>query len=58
MGEPMTARDLLTETRTDAVQASIKACSICADTGVIHMNGRTLPCPMCDPEGAREAAAS
>ncbi len=52
----MTARDLLTEPRTDAVQASIKACSVCADTGVVHMDGRTLPCPYCRQDDAREAA--
>jgi ribosomal protein L37AE/L43A len=53
----MTARDILTEPRTDAVQASIPACSICDDTGVISMDGRLWPCPYCRPDEARRSAA-
>jgi hypothetical protein len=49
--------DLLTEPRTDAAKASIPACSICDDTRVIHMDGRALPCPYCDPNAARKAAS-
>ena len=53
----MTARDHLTEPRTDAVHASVKACSVCADTHTVDFDGRTLPCPYCRPQDARKAAS-
>lgn len=36
--------------------AHVIACDVCNDSGTIPHDGETLPCPMCDPAGAREAA--
>ena len=52
----MTGSDILTELRTDAMQASVKACAVCADAGTVSMDGRRLLCPYCRPDQARIAA--
>ena len=52
----MTGRDILTELRTPAVRASVVACTVCADAGVISMDGRLWPCPYCRPDAAHRSA--
>lgn len=32
-------------------------CSACGDTQKIYYEGREMPCPYCDPAGARAASA-
>lgn len=48
--------------RFDAARASWRAldagrhCRACHDIGLINHEDAALPCPLCDPDGAREAA--
>ena len=43
-----------------AIHAAVTAphsCGVCHDSGVINFEDRSMPCPMCRPAAAREAAS-
>ena len=35
----------------------MSACDVCGSTGVVAFEGRSMPCPYCRPNEAREAAS-
>jgi len=42
-----------------AIRAAVTtphSCGVCHDSGVINFEDRSMPCPMCRPAAAREAA--
>lgn len=46
------------EAALESWRASSAACPACHDAGTIEHEKGTVPCPYCDPAGARKAASS